>query len=682
MSRLVMWIGLALLLSGCMSAPEREAYATRQAVTFAADLARATDAAWREHAQATGTAQAQNLAIVSGYLAQTEQAQVVQATEDARQATQAAGTAQAQATVEAAQTAQAQASATAAHEAAQTAEARAQETAQAHAQETQRAWTQTETAMQATGTADAITAAVYVAERTATATYAAGSSQLTATAAVAIGKAQATAVAAAGVLADNAAQRDTLTTGFAAWWRYAGPLLYFLAMLLLALATYRIFLGNRVIQRQANGAAPVILTGGTVINPDMMILPNLDPRAPVYLPAGMHGQAAQDQAKVRAIQALQEGKGQAGRRVLASMAPARPEAAPVISSPNQLPAGAPWDKFQTWNGQSFLLGVGADNQPVQFDPLHTPHLLAAATSGAGKSMTILRPMAAAALNRGYQVVLANDAGGDFAPLGAHPNLVRVGEDPAQIAKVLAALAAEVDRRSGILKSAGVSTWNRLEAAQRDGPAIMLMLDELVALVRDAEPDVRRLIWRKLIKITSKGRKMAVTAVIGTTDPTERTLGPEGLTVRDNCSRVALRVLDASVSRVIVSQSGAEALGADQFMARLSGALSVGVAFHPEDEQLRTYMRSQSVPVLPEPRWLEQAPVEADAEDDRRERILQLVKQGLSLRQVEMEIFGYTGGAAHREIVQACRMTGSATEHATGHMGATATKIGPETAEQS
>ena len=631
MIRLICMISLILLV-GCTSEAKWEYYATQQVATLAADVALSTQDTWREQGQATQTAQALDLAIVNGLVAQTQQAQVVQATAQAQAATQAAATLMAQETADARRLAEQMATATEAARQTETAEARSQATAQAQAVETQRAWQATEMALQATATANAIQAQLFVAERTATATYAAAAGQMTATAAVAQGNAEATAVAAASVLANNAAQRDTITTEFSAWWVYAGPIIWVAVALVLIFAAYLLvydlykkYLDNRVIARGANGAAPVIITDGTVVAPDLMVLPNLNPSSPVYLPAAFHAQAAQDNAKVRAIQALQ-GSQQPARRMLASMSQSAPAPAVTIREP-AIPERAAWDQFTGWQGPAFLLGVGADNQTVTFDPAHTPHLMVAATSGAGKSMTILRPLAAAALSRGYQVVLANDAGGDFAPLGSHPNLIRVGEDAGQIGRTLTALAAEVDRRSGLLKDAGVSTWSRLAPERRDGPAIMLILDELVALVRDADADVCRMIWRKLIKITSKGRKMSVVTVIGTTDPTERTLGPYGLTVRDNCSRVALRVLDASVSRVIVSQGGAEALGQDQFMARLSGGLQAGVAFHPEDEQLATYVRSQVTPKLSEPGWLLQPGPDVDSEEETDlERLRWFVEQ--------------------------------------------------------
>jgi hypothetical protein len=266
-----------------------------------------------------------------------------------------------------------------------------------------------------------------------------------------------------------------------------------------------------------------------------------------------------------------------------------------------LPEIAPWELLQTWQGQTIPLGVGKAG-PLLLDPLKTPHLLIAATSGAGKTMCGLRPITAAALARGQRVILLNDAGGDFAPLLSHPNLTTTSETPNAVADALESVAAEVERRSAILKAAGVSTWSRLSVHEdgRDDASIMVVVDELVALTTMAAPDVRRRIWAAVIAITSKGRKMGISFVGATTDPTYRTLGKEGLIVRDNCGRVAFRMRDGSTSQAMFDARGAEALAENQFLAMLTGEMTRGVAFHPSDDELRSFVQSR--PVQPLSEW--------------------------------------------------------------------------------
>lgn len=328
------------------------------------------------------------------------------------------------------------------------------------------------------------------------------------------------------------------------------------------------------------------------------------------------------------------------------------------SSEPSLPIVAPWDRLNAWNGQSFLVGVTNSDTPITYDPLATPHLLVAGTSGAGKSMTILRPIAAQALAKGYTVVLVNDAGGDYAPLGNHPNLIRAGEGPAAAADVLTSVATEVDRRSEILRTNGASTWSRLPHDKRDGSPVMLIIDEMVALAWESAGDTKQRIWRAVIHITSKGRKMGISLVAGTTDPTERTLGREGLVMRDNCARIALRVLDASVSRVLVLQDGAERLGDNQFISVMRAQRTFGVAFHPEDQQISAYIQSRPIPNLPAPSWLKNKPEviigEVIQNETKEQKIQRLHRQNKNLAEIQREVFGYTGGDAYETVIRALR----------------------------
>ena len=287
-----------------------------------------------------------------------------------------------------------------------------------------------------------------------------------------------------------------------------------------------------------------------------------------------------------------------------------PEEVNVLDDDGTLPTIAPWELLQSWQGQKIPLGIGKDGNPILVDPLSTPHLLIAATSGAGKTMCGLRPIVAAALARGHRVILLNDAGGDFAPLLSHPNLTTTDVTPAAVAGALESVSSEVERRNTILRSAGVSTWSRLTNIDGDHSSIMVVVDELVALAVMATPDLRRRIWAAVIHITSKGRKMGISFVGATTDPTYRTFGKEGLIVRDNCGRMAFRMRDGSTSQAMFDARGAESLSENQFMALFTGEMIRGVAFHPSAEELHDYIEQRSVSTLPEWSISSEAPVPA------------------------------------------------------------------------
>jgi hypothetical protein len=284
------------------------------------------------------------------------------------------------------------------------------------------------------------------------------------------------------------------------------------------------------------------------------------------------------------------------------------EQLPAIPVSVQLPLVAPWNLVDRWHGRTFPLGLNQAGL-ITADPERTPHLLIAGTSGSGKTMTGLRPIAAYALACGYRVILLNDSGGDFAPLQDHANLAMVDQTPAAVVEALEYVAGEVARRSGILRSAGASTWLRLSPELRQEAPIMIVIDELVALCYTADARTRERIWRAAINITSKGRKMDVAFIAATTDPTYRTLGKEGLIVRDNCGRIAFRMRDESTSRAMLDQGGAENLSENQFLAMLNGSLVRGVAFHPQDDDLVGFLDARPAPALPELSWTPGKPPE-------------------------------------------------------------------------
>jgi hypothetical protein len=347
--------------------------------------------------------------------------------------------------------------------------------------------------------------------------------------------------------------------------------------------------------------------------------------AELLLAANTHDQdyphiAQRQQAAFR--QAMQDGK------ALSPNLSESPQT--VIGESIQLPPVAPWNLVDRWHGRSLPLGVGPAGL-ITADPERTPHLLIAGTSGSGKTMTGLRPIAAYALACGYRVILLNDSGGDFAPLQTHINLIIVDQAPSAIAEALEYVAGEVIRRSGVLRAAGASTWLRLPPELRNDPPIMVVIDELVALAITADTRTRERIWRAAINITSKGRKMDVAFLAATTDPTYRTLGREGLIVRDNCGRIAFRTRDESTSRAMLDQGGAERLEENQFLAMLNGSLVRGVAFHPQDEDLANFIDSRPAPALPELTWIPGEIVETIDVIDLANRIRSLWQEKASKR---------------------------------------------------
>jgi hypothetical protein len=77
----------------------------------------------------------------------------------------------------------------------------------------------------------------------------------------------------------------------------------------------------------------------------------------------------------------------------------------------------------------------------------------------------------------------------------------------------------------------------------------------------------------------------------------------------------------------------------------------GVAFAPSDEEIGNFLAARPVAAHHVPTWLEAggAITPTPAPDATEARIRSLLGQGQSLRAVQRELFGYTGGAAYEAV---------------------------------
>lgn len=407
---------------------------------------------------------------------------------------------------------------------------------------------------------------------------------------------------------------------------------YWWAWLLLGLGAGIAFFGYRILRLNEStagqqieidpttGRARPVIRDGKIISTDLSRVPVLDPRRPIQDTGPDQLEITRRDQQLRGVfAATRQRQFPAGRGPVGQQSGAQqPPAQEGVPAEDGLPSVAPWD-LTNWTGSTLPLGIAQGNTAVALIPERTPNLLIAGKSNSGKTMTAMRPLLAEALASGWQSVLANDAGGDFAPLKSHPNLTTVGDDPREIADMLDAVLGEVGRRKKILADLEISTYYRLgNALEVIGPRILVMVDELVALTQMAAVDgLSKRIWRPMIGITSQCRKTGIMVVLGTTNPTERTLGEDGLTVRDNCGRLLFTVYDRAVSFAVLNSREAINLRENQFLALLDTPAPVrGVAFHPEDEDIRHFLAAHPTPALPAPAFLTGPRLEAQAEPER------------------------------------------------------------------
>lgn len=82
-------------------------------------------------------------------------------------------------------------------------------------------------------------------------------------------------------------------------------------------------------------------------------------------------------------------------------------------------------------------------------------------------------------------------------------------------------------------------------------------------------------------------------------------------------------------------------------------ISRSVVFASSNDEIRSFLAARPVAPFPTPSWLEADAVPATAsheqEDEIEQRVRALLGQGWSLRAVQRELFGYTGGAAYEAV---------------------------------
>jgi hypothetical protein len=76
----------------------------------------------------------------------------------------------------------------------------------------------------------------------------------------------------------------------------------------------------------------------------------------------------------------------------------------------------------------------------------------------------------------------------------------------------------------------------------------------------------------------------------------------------------------------------------------------GVTANPSDAELRLYLEHNTTPALPPPDWLDLDSTPDPPEEDETEQLIrELTGQGLSMRAIQQEVFGYVGGKAYDTV---------------------------------
>ncbi|HWS57288.1 MAG TPA: FtsK/SpoIIIE domain-containing protein, partial [Actinotalea sp.] len=211
------------------------------------------------------------------------------------------------------------------------------------------------------------------------------------------------------------------------------------------------------------------------------------------------------------------------------------------------------------------LGVAATGDhldPVDVDLLaHGPHALVAGTTGAGKSELLQALVLGLALRyppTELALVLVDFKGGaGLGRCGDLPHVAgQVGDlDPVEAGRALSGLRAELRRREHLLAAHGVTDLEALRARGPAPPRLVVVVDELRALVEDLPDFVPQ-----LVRVAAQGRSLGIHLVLAT----QRPAGAVDAQTRANVAiRVCLRVTDAADSLDVLDVPDAAALPTDR-----------------------------------------------------------------------------------------------------------------------
>ncbi len=328
------------------------------------------------------------------------------------------------------------------------------------------------------------------------------------------------------------------------------------------------------------------------------------------------------------------------------------QAPPALSEPVEFPYPAEVSLANLLTDgpslERLALGVTVDQATGQTEIVRAAmsrlvHIAVGGSSGWGKSV-FLRAL-------GYQLALAAEPcdlamidleGATFAPFARCGRLLYpVADNEPDAQAILEELVGELDRRRELYQQhPGVDSLGAYNA--RVGaplPAIVCLMDEATALLGD------RQVQNATRTLALRARKYGLWLVLGGQDWKASSLDTA---IRNQLStRVQFRALSASQSRVLLQQSGAEALDMPgRALATLPGrplvelqSPYIGPRTIEADVSRRNGGPQRPMPAAAPP------PAPPPEIDEPAQRVRELHAQGLSKRQIALQVFGYTGGAA-------------------------------------
>jgi len=221
---------------------------------------------------------------------------------------------------------------------------------------------------------------------------------------------------------------------------------------------------------------------------------------------------------------------------------------------DDLPAGA--SPLSVW------LGKDISGSSVSADLARMPHILIAGTTGSGKSgciNTMLCSVLLRATPDELRLILIDPKRVELGLYESIPHLLTsVVSSPKRAAVVLANVCEEMERRyerMSVARARNLPELNRVleKRGEEPIPYLLVVIDELADLMMISPQEVED----SIIRLAQKSRAVGIHLVLATQRPSVDVI--TGMIKANVPSRIAFAVSSQTDSRVILDQSGAEAL---------------------------------------------------------------------------------------------------------------------------
>lgn len=226
-----------------------------------------------------------------------------------------------------------------------------------------------------------------------------------------------------------------------------------------------------------------------------------------------------------------------------------------------------WGRWEPPDRSHLCVPIGESRRGeivyLDFSSPNSPHLLIGGTTGSGKSEALKTILRGATHYYGPDVLrlhLVDPKGTELQDFAGSSHLQGdIGWDDSDAARILIEAVEEMQRRYEMFKRAGCRSLAEFNATRTDPTDILpwwlIVLDEYADLTSD--PDVKREIERHLKRLAQKGRAAGIHVIIATQKPSAEVISTN---LRSNLpAQLALRVRSGIESRVIMDETGAEAL---------------------------------------------------------------------------------------------------------------------------